>query len=116
MTQKITFGKIGINWDKNIYDNPLNTKNAIYMLTFKDNSVYIGKAKNLANRIYQHCTKFKKGKTDKDFAIKKYRGFNLDVIDTAKTDIGLSKKEKIYINSAIKLGYNVLNERKTSVN
>ena len=116
MMHKITFGNVGINWDKNKYDNPLNTKNAIYMLTFKDNSVYIGKAKNVANRIYQHCTKFKKGNTNKDFAIKRYRNFNLDIIDTAKTDIGLSKKEKIYINSAIKLGYNVLNEAMTSVN
>ena len=113
--QNITFGNVGVMWDKNIYDNPLSTKNAIYMLTFKDNSIYIGKAKNLANRIYGHCTKFNKSKTRKDFAIKKFKTFKLDVIDTAKTEIGLDKKEKIYINSAVKLGYNVLNETKTSV-
>lgn len=114
--QKITFGKIGVLWDKNKYENPLSTKNAIYMLTFKDNSIYIGKAKNLANRIYGHCTKFKNANTKKDYAVKKFRKFELDVIDTAKTDIGLDKKEKIYINSAIKLGYNVLNKVATSVN
>lgn len=114
--QNITFGKISVMWDKNAYDNPLSTKNAIYMLTFKDNSVYIGKAKNLANRIYGHCTNFKRTKTKKDLAIKKFKTFELDIIDTAKTEFGLSKKEKIYINSAIKLGYNVLNEAVASVN
>ncbi len=114
--QKITLGNVGVIWNNNIYNNPLSTKNAIYMLTFKDNSVYIGRAKNLANRLYGHCTKFSNARTNKDHAIKKFKSFKLDIIDTAKTDFGLAKKEKIYINSAIKLGYNVLNETSTSVN
>lgn len=101
---------IRFSCENNDLEEILNKKMVVYMLSFEDNSCYIGKTeRTLLSRLGEHCTNL--GRLDKPRVAKinKFKSFNVSIITGASTGPKLLKKESICIKTARELGYDVLN-------
>ena len=87
-----------------VYDYNVKTFGMyVYALEFPDNSIYIGSAsQNIGDRIQNHATHYKRGKTPKDRAIQKFKKFNVKILRECNSIEEMKYYERLYIHSLAK--------------
>lgn len=108
------FRNVIFYWDENSYPNLLNESNVIYLLTFPDDTIYVGKCNELGNRLFDHCKLPHKAITIKDNKIRKFRHFNVDILYQDDDVNRLGIMENKIIHNYAKEIYNMLTNRQTN--
>lgn len=89
-------GEIEVTYDYNVKTFGIY----VYALVFPDNSVYIGSAsQNIGDRIQNHATHYKSGKTPKDRAILRFKKFNVKILRECDSVEEMKYYERLYIHS-----------------